>query len=142
MFEKYFYGVIEQACDRTMQEGKSVVMTCYNNDFSLESLSEIKRYSEKTDNVFLTYREYQRENIVGAYDPFLDVICQMYRQFAIADYESFDDFLTQCEVYELHREVFNSYFETGYCQRNEGVLADEADYEQTRMTNTIHTKVK
>ena len=142
MFEKYFYGVIEQACDRMMQEGKSVVMTCYNNDFSLESLSEIKRYSEKTDNVFLTYREYQRENIVGAYDPFLDVICQMYRQFAIADYESFDDFLTQCEVYELHREVFNSYFETGYCQRNEGVLADEADYEQTRMTNTILLMLK
>ena len=52
MFEKYFYGVIEQACERTMKEDKNVVMACYNNDFSLESLENIKRYSENMSNVF------------------------------------------------------------------------------------------
>ena len=74
MFEKYFYGVIEQACNRTFPEGKNVVMACYNNDFSLGGLDEMKRYSEKTDNVFFAWREYEREAIVGAYDPFLHIV--------------------------------------------------------------------
>ena len=142
MFEKYFYGVIEQACSRTFLEGKNVVMACYNNDFSLGSLDEMKRYSEKTDNVFFTWREYEQESIVGAYDPFLDIICNMYRELAADDYENFDEFLTQCEVYELHREILNSYYETGVCKRTEVVLVDEADYEQRRMTNTICLMLK
>lgn len=142
MFEKYFYGVIEQACNRAMKEEKNVVMACYNNDFSLDSLDNIKRYSEKTDNVFFAWREYDQESIVGAYDPFLDIICKMYRDLASKDYETFDDFLTQCEVYELQREILNSYYETGTCKRTEGVLADEAKYEQKRMTNTIGLMLK
>lgn len=142
MFEKYFYGVIEQACERTMKEDKNVVMACYNNDFSLESLENIKRYSENMGNVFFAWREYEQEQIVGAYDPFLDVICQIYRQFATEDYENFDELLTQCEVYELHREVLNSYYATGKCARTEGVLVDEVDYEQGRMTNTIALMLK
>ena len=142
MFEKYFYGVIEQACNRTFQEDKSVVMACYNNDFSLESLDNIKRYSDNMDNVFLSWREYEQERLVGAYDPFLDIICKMYRELMSEDYESFDEFLTQCEVYELHREVLNNYFEKGICKRTEGMLVDELDYEQTRMTNTISLMLK
>lgn len=128
MFEGYF---------GTAKEGKNVIMVCYNSDFSPEGLKEIKRYSEKADNVFFTYREYEKESIVGAYDPFLDIICKMYREMIAKDYEDFDEFLTQCEVYELHREILNSYYETGKCRRIEGVLADETDYEQTRLTKTI-----
>ena len=142
MFEKYFYGVIEQACEGTMKEEQSVVMACYNNDFSLDSLDGIKRYSESLDNVFFTWSEYAQERIGGAYDPFLDIICTMYKEFASEDYESFDEFLTQCEVYELHRDIFNSYYETGVCKRTEGILADELEYEQERMTNTISLMLK
>lgn len=137
MFEKYFCGVIEQACAGTLKEDKNVVMACYNNDFSLESLDIDERYSQNLDNVFFALKEYEKESIVGAYDPFLDIICEMYDKYATEDYENFDEFLTQCEVYELHREVLKSYYETGKCVRNESVLADELDYEQGRMTNTI-----
>ena len=70
MFEKYFYGVIEQVYDRAEKAEKNIVMACYNNDFSLASLEEIKRYSEKEDSVFFASKEYAPESIVGAYDPF------------------------------------------------------------------------
>ena len=142
MFEKYFNGVIEQACNRKLNEDKGVVMSCYNNDFSLESLELIKRYSDVSDNVFFTWREYEAEAIVGAYDPFLDAICQMYREYAGRAYHSFDELMDQCGVYELHKEILQSYFETGNCHRSETVLADEAEYEQERMTRAVELMLR
>ena len=142
MFEKYFYGIIEQVCEGTAKVEKSIVMACYNNDFSLNSLENMERYSKNKDSVFFTWKEYKPEAIVGAYDPFLDIICQVYRQHVEEDFESFDDFLTQCEVYELHREILRMYYETGICKRTEAVLVDEAEYEQQRLTKTIGLMLK
>ena len=110
MFEKYYSSVIEQVYDRVTKVEKNIVMACYNNSFSVEGLETIKRYSENKDNVFFTWKEYMPEEIVGAYDPFLDVICQMHREYGKED---FDNFLSQCQVYELQREVLKSYYETG-----------------------------
>ncbi|MBP3677392.1 MAG: hypothetical protein J6I97_03505, partial [Agathobacter sp.] len=77
MFEKYFDGVIEQVYGKVGVTEKNIVMACYNNSFSVQGLETIKRYSEKKDSVFFAWKEYSAEDIVGAYDPFLDVICQM-----------------------------------------------------------------
>lgn len=139
MFEKYFDGVIEQVYGKVGVTEKNIVMACYNNSFSVQGLETIKRYSENKDSVFFAWKEYSAEDIVGAYDPFLDVICQMYREYVKGD---FDDFLTQCQVYELHREVLNMYYNTGICKRQEHVLLDEVAYEQARMTNTIALMLK
>ncbi len=139
MFEKYFDSVIEQVYDRVAKVEKNVVMACYNNSFSLEGLESIKRYSENEDNVFFAWKEYTSEDIVGAYDPFLDVICQMHREYGK---ETFDEFLSRCQVYELHREVLKSYYETGVCKRQEYVLLDEVEYEQSRMRKTICLMLK
>lgn len=142
MFEKFFTGVIEQACEKTASAEKSIVMACYNNDFSLANLEVIKRYSEQSDSVFFVSREYSIDMIVGAYDPFLDTICQVYRQYVAEDFEDFDEFLSQCEVYELHREVLKMYYETGICKRTETLLVDEMEYEQQRLTKTIGLMLK
>ncbi len=139
MFEKYFDSVIEQGYDRVTKVEKNIVMACYNNSFSLEGLETIKRYSENGDNVFFTWKEYTSDDIVGAYDPFLDVICQMHREYVKGD---FDEFLTQCQVYELHRDVLKAYYDTGICKRQENVLLDEVEYEQFRMKKTICLMLK
>ena len=139
MFEKYFNGVIEQVYGRINEAEKNIVMACYNNSFSVEGLETIKRYSEMKDNVFFTWKEYMPDDIVGAYDPFLDVICEMHREFVKGD---FDEFLTKCNVYELHRDVLKAYYETGVCKRQENVLLDEVEYEQSRMTQTIALMLK
>lgn len=134
MFEKYFNGVIEQVYGKVNEAEDNIVMVCYNNTFSVERLDALKRYSEQTDSVFFTWKEFSVENIVGAYDPFLDVICQMHKEVVQGD---FDEFLTKCQVYELHRDVLKMYYETGTCKRQEKVLLDEVEYEQARMTKTI-----
>ena len=139
MFEKYFNGVIEQIYDKTTVAEQNIVMACYNNDFSVQGLESIERYTAAGDDKYFVWHEYDGNSIVGAYEPFLDVICEMYRKYINED---FDDFLTQCEVYELHREVLKMYYETGICKRNEDVLVDEVDYEQERMTKTISLMLK
>ncbi|MBQ3558658.1 MAG: GGDEF domain-containing protein [Agathobacter sp.] len=139
MFEKYFNGVIEQVYGKVNDVEKNIVMACYNNSFSVEGLDAIKRYSESADSVFFAWKEYRAEDIVGAYDPFLDVICQMHREYVKGD---FDEFLTKCQVYELQRDVLKMYYETGICKRKEKVLLDEVEYEQNRMTKTIALMLK
>ena len=139
MFEKYFDGVIEQVYGKVLNTEKNIVMACYSNSFSVAELESIKRYSEERDDVFFAWKEYTSEEIVGAYDPFLNIICQMHKEYVKGD---FNEFLTQCKVYELHRDVLNSYYETGVCKRQENVLLDEVEYEQGRMTKTIALMLK
>lgn len=139
MSEKYFEGVIEQVYDRVTKMEKNIVMACYNNSFSLEGLTAKKRYSENKDNVFFAWNEYERGGLAGAYHPFLEVICEIFRTYIKGD---FNEFLTKCRVYELHREILNSYYQTGVCKRIEPVLLDEVEYEQRRMTKTISLMMK
>ena len=139
MIEKYYSGVIEQIYNRIGKETRNIVMANYSNDFSIENLEVIRRYQSNEDNVFFAYSEFSYNTLVGAYEPFLDIICNMHRRFIGG---SFDDFQKECGVYYLHRQVLNSYYETGECFREETVLLNEVAYEQRRMTMAIADMLK
>ena len=139
MISKYFNGVIEQVYSKVGIAEKNIVMACYSNDFSVVDLELLQCYSEADDGVFFTWYEYEHDAFVGAYDPFLDIICEMYHRY-ISD--SFDKFLEDCGVYYLHRPIFKSYFETGVCKRTEEVILNEVDYEQQRMTEAVVAMLK
>lgn len=139
MIEKYYSGVIEQIYNRIGKETRNIVMANYSNDFSIENLEVIRRYQSNEDNVFFAYSEFSYNTLVGAYEPFLDIICNMHRRFIGG---SFDDFQKECGVYYLHRQVLNSYYETGECFREETVLLNEVAYEQRRMTKAIVDMLK
>ena len=82
MIEKYFNGVIEQVYHRIGTAEKNIVMASYNNDFSVSGLENKKRYQED-DNVFFACCELRYETLPGAYAPFLDIICDMFRKFVL-----------------------------------------------------------
>ena len=113
MIEKYFNGVIEQVYHRIGTAEKNIVMASYNNDFSVSGLENKKRYQED-DNVFFACCELRYETLSGAYAPFLDIICDMFRKFVKGDFEAF---LRECGTYELHRSLFLGYYEDGICKR-------------------------
>ena len=138
MIEKYFNGVIEQVYHRIGTAEKNIVMASYNNDFSVSGLENKKRYQED-DNVFFACCELRYETLSGAYAPFLDIICDMFRKFVKGDFEAF---LRECGTYELHRSLFLGYYEDGICKREEGVLLNEVEYEQRRMTEAIVAMLK
>lgn len=138
MIDKYFNGVMEQVYHRLGKTGKNIVMASYNNDFSVMELENKKRY-QQDDSVFFACCELKYGRLSGAYEPFLDIICDMYRTYINGD---FDAFLQECGTYEQHRPVFLGYFEDGVCRRNEGVLLNEVEYEQQRMSDAIAAMLK
>ena len=112
MIDKYYNGVIEQVYNHVGTTEKNIVMASYNNDFSIEKLETVKRYRKQMDSVFFASREFGYRELTGAYDPFLDTICDMFREYGTGD---FDAFMDTCGVYELHKEILRSYYENGIC---------------------------
>ena len=139
MIDKYYNGVIEQVYNHAGTTEKNIVMASYNNDFSIEKLETVKRYRKQMDSVFFASREFGYRELTGAYEPFLDTICDMFREYGTGD---FDAFMDTCGVYELHKEILRSYYENGICTRNENVLLNEVAYEQRRMTEGIASMLK
>lgn len=134
MIDKYYNGVIDQVYSRIGKAERNIVMASYNNDFCLADLENIKRYQQQEDNVFFAWHEFEYGAIAGAYEPFLDTVCNMYHKYRK---ENFENFLSECNVYQLHRQVLLSYYESGCCCRDESVLLNEVEYEQHRMTEAI-----
>lgn len=87
MIEKYFNGVIEQVYHRIGNTEKNIVMASYNNDFSVSGW-ENKNVIRKTITFFACC-ELQYETLSGAYTPFLDIICDMFRKFVKGDLKLF-----------------------------------------------------
>lgn len=139
MIDKYYNGVIEQVYNHVGTTEKNIVMANYNNDFSIKNLETVKRYRAQMDSVFFASREFGYRELTGAYEPFLDTICDMFRAYGTGD---FDTFLDGCGVYELHKEILRSYYESGICKRNENVLLNEVAYEQNRMTDAMAAMLK
>ncbi|MBO5260430.1 MAG: GGDEF domain-containing protein [Agathobacter sp.] len=134
MIEKYYNGVIEQVYSKVGVLEENIVMACYSSDFSIGGLDTIEEYSKNKDGVYFSSYEYEYNTIVGAYEPFLDIICNMYKEKIGGD---FAEFLEECGVYYLQKKTLISYYETGVCTREESVLLNEAEYERGRMTEAI-----
>ena len=134
MIDKYYNGVIEQVYRRVGKEEKNIVLASYYNDFSIAVLKNLERYQKRKDNVYIAWHEFEHGTLAGAYAPFLDVICDMYRLYVNEDFATF---LEECGVYELQKPLFLSYYENGICERREDVLLNEVAYEQGRMTKAI-----
>lgn len=139
MVDKYYNGVIEQVYSHVGKDERNIVMVNYNNDFSIRGLEMIKRYSKGENNVYFSWHEFNYDVISGAYEPFLDIICSMYRQRVNGN---FGDFLKKCGVYYLQQGILESYYNRGICVREEEILLDEVEYEQEKMTEAICTMLK
>ncbi len=134
MIDKYYNGVIDQVYERVGKVANNVIMARYSNDFSIRDLESIRRYSSGGDEVYFTWKEYDYDSYIGAYDPFLDIICDMHRRYAK---DSFAQFMDDCNVYYLHRFLLQSYYDTGVCVRQESLLLDEVEFEQNRLTEAM-----
>jgi diguanylate cyclase (GGDEF)-like protein len=140
MIDKYYNGVIEQVYNRVGKTDRNIVMVCYSNDFSIRSLEKVKAYSKaKEDTVYFAWHEFGYESLTGAYVPFLNTICDIYRKYVKGDFQKF---MEECGVYALQQGVLKSFYETGTCVRQENVLLDEVEYEQERMTEAVASMLK
>ncbi len=89
-------------------------------------------------NIDVYYRNVVGSTMVSPYEPFLDVIKDLYlRYYADIKYNSIDDFLHDCNVYPLHYSIISSYIEDGVCSREEDLIIGEAEYEHDRFLEGI-----
>lgn len=135
MIEKYYNGVIEQVLGQVGKLEENFLLVRYNNDFSIWDLESVSRERQRQD-VFFSCHEFHHEEIAGGYEPFLEIICNMFRKYGTG---SFSLFMEECEVYKLHQSALLSYYETGVCVREELILLGEVEYEQSRMAQAIVT---
>lgn len=84
----------------------------------------------------LVYKNLTPNDIPNPYDPFLSGIKFLYQKF-YSDEMSVSEFLFNCDVYSLHREIFESYIENGYASRYEALIVSEIDFEMKKMFASI-----
>lgn len=133
MIQKYYNSILEQVFAQIGKKEHNIVLAKYSNDFSLKQL-EISEQITNNKEVRFVAHEFRAEKLSGAYEPFLDLILELFDQ---QKEMTFDEFLDKCNVYSLQRPIIAAYRETGKCIRKEGLLYTEVDYERERMHDAI-----
>lgn len=134
MITEYYRKLVERVRSRLGKQERNVVMAHYSNDFPIEELKCLPCFSQEQDGVLYTWHDFQYRELAGGYEPFLDIICNVFRS---QEDGAFSRCLSECGVYVPHRQVLESYYRDGLCDRRELVLMDEVAYEQQRMTQAM-----
>ncbi len=92
---------------------------------------------EEDNNHFFLFHEFEINSMKEAYEPFLGWIKVCYDKF-YKDIYSPEEFVAECGVYILHRQVLYDYIKYGKCSRHEEVLMSEYFYEQEKMLESIY----
>lgn len=133
MIQKYYGNIIEQIHQGIGKKQHNVAIAKYSNDFELSDLN-LPEEIVKNREIYYTGRQFATGCLSGPYEPFLDIIRELF-----SDYYSrtLEEFMEECGVYYLHRPLISSYFESGQAKRNEQLLMDETDYERKKLTEAI-----
>lgn len=79
------------------------------------------------------YCGYSGNEMIKAYEPFLDVIRSMVHK----DGTDIDTLMKDSKIYSLHKSIFKSYIETGVVSREEDPLLGEQNYEKEKIRRGI-----
>lgn len=146
MNEKY-KKYIKTYTDNLFSSNKKIYVVKHYNTFeitedNLPVLSDC--HSLNGDNVNMYFHDFSGDLMQNAYEPFLNIIADMYQKYyapyfsSTADTgRSIDDFWAQCNVYPLHYSILTSYINTGVCSREEDLILSEYEYEHDRFLEGI-----
>ncbi len=85
----------------------------------------------KSDNKYIYfYHEFNATRIPEAYEPFLIWIKYIFDNYIDMN---LDEFFEVCKIYNPHRIILKSYFETGITRREEFLLLNEIEFETDKL---------
>ena len=138
------------------EQFKKYIHTYTHNLFnSTTKICVVKHYNtfEITENIIpplsnfvqhIYYHDFSGVIMQNAYEPFLDIISDMYKKYYAPKLSDNDDiteninnFWRECNVYPLHFSILTSYVKTGVCSREEDLILSEAQYEHDRFLDGI-----
>lgn len=89
----------------------------------------------------LLYHRYSKNDIKEPYEPLVTGI-RYYYQKLFSKEMSVEEFIDNCEVYSLHKDILISYLKDGLAVRNEPIINVEASYEKNRFAKSIINCIK
>lgn len=131
-YKDYVRNVVKSYLGRLNK--KAIFIKHYNTiNITLDEMLQEEEY----EHLFL-FHEFEINSMKEAFEPFLGWIKICYEKF-YKDKFSPEEFVEQCGVYVLHRQVIYDYIKIGKCNRHEEVLMSEYNYEQEKMLESIYT---
>jgi diguanylate cyclase (GGDEF)-like protein len=120
--------------DASIVTEKIMFVKHYNTlNMTLEDIEKIVGDSYKKG---LLYHRYSRNDIKEPYEPLINGI-RYYYQKLFANEMSVAEFVDECNVYSLHKEIFVSYLKTGRASRTEQIIISEITYERKKFIQSI-----
>lgn len=126
-----FYSFIKDTdvvCERVM------FVKHYNTlNMSLDDIEKIVGESYKKG---LLYHRYSKNDIKEPFEPLISGIRYYYQKF-FSNEMGVSEFIDNCNVYSLHKEIFVSYLSDGLAYRNEQIITSEVAYEEGKFIVSI-----
>lgn len=104
-------------------------------------IGEIYEALPGRDDIRFFFYDYTLYDIKDAYEPFMSWIRQAYES-DFAGSCSVEEFVENCGVYSLQREVFCSYISSGVCTRKLEVMMNEYEYEEERIMESVYSSLQ
>lgn len=126
--DTYVSNLVDSVLQKLYYDEHNVSFFKHYNTFVIP-LSSVNKAMLRSGNIAqILYHEYQPGTLKGAYTPMMDWVVALYNRYYSLDI-TFEKFLEDAGVYSLHRKVYMSYRENGYCLRQEEIILIEEEYE-------------
>lgn len=126
-----FYSFLN---DTSIVAEKIMFVKHYNTlNMNLEDIEKVVGESYKKG--FL-YHRYFKNDIKEPYEPLINGI-RYYYQKLFSNEMSVAEFVKECNVYSLHKEIFISYLTSGVAKRTEPIITAEVVYETKKFVTSI-----
>lgn len=87
------------------------------------------------DNLEIHYTHFANNEMVGSFEPFLTIIKRCYIKY-YSDI-SIDEYLSRFDIYQNQKSFFESYIDSGACQRCEPYILDEIEFERRKIVESV-----
>ncbi|MBQ3544060.1 MAG: diguanylate cyclase [Lachnospiraceae bacterium] len=129
--QNLFYSFLQNV--NTLSENLMFIKHYNTLDLSLEKLEKIVCDEYKNG---LLYHGFSKNVIKEPYEPFMSGIRYYYQKFYSKDL-SVEEFIDECDIYSLHKQIFETYIKTGKATRFEMLIIAESKFEKDRFIDSI-----
>lgn len=118
--------------------GQDAIVVKSNGPYQL-TYEMVKESVADQEEIQVLFYEFKPNVMHEAYEPFLGWVKEIYEK---SGEESLEDFMEQCDVYPLHREMLCSYIKNGVCIRKEPIILYEQEYDKKRFMESLTNIIK
>lgn len=131
----YIKNLLYSFLDDTSIVGEKIMFVKHYNTLNM-SLEDIEKVVGESYKKGFLYHRYFKNDIKEPYEPLINGI-RYYYQKLFSSEMSVAEFVDNCNVYSLHKEIFVSYLTSGVAKRTEPIITAEVQYEMQKFVDSI-----